>query len=161
MVLEPIEPWRRATSPFRHARQIAWPATVSAALCSLGSPYLAYHTSKPWAGASGPCRRMPIRSATSAATRKRRDVHQSSVTGDQAARILGAETPLDRGFEQVASLGKTESSNAITLRYKLIDPARIGDEVLRQPPYGTPTAPASFFGLFRPQQWAAHVRPTA
>src|SRR5271170_5502587 len=33
-------------------------------------------------------------------------VHQSSVTGDQAARILGAETPLDRGFEQVASLGK-------------------------------------------------------
>ena len=33
-------------------------------------------------------------------------VHQSSVTGDQAAGILGAETPLDRGFEQVASLGK-------------------------------------------------------
>jgi hypothetical protein len=33
-------------------------------------------------------------------------VHQSSVTGDQAARILGAETPFDRGFEQVASLGK-------------------------------------------------------
>src|SRR5579862_2796888 len=33
-------------------------------------------------------------------------VHQSSVTGDQAARILGAKTPFDRGFEQVASLGE-------------------------------------------------------
>jgi len=33
-------------------------------------------------------------------------IHQSSVTGYQAARILGAETPLDRGFEQIASLGK-------------------------------------------------------
>jgi hypothetical protein len=33
-------------------------------------------------------------------------VHQSSVTGDQAAGILGAETPLHRGFEQIASLGK-------------------------------------------------------
>ena len=49
---------------FRRARQIR----SGRRRCRL--LHLVYHTSKPWAGASGPCRRMPIRSATNAATRK-------------------------------------------------------------------------------------------
>ena len=64
---------------FRHARQIRsgrWRFLLRLLhlACHTGLPAwptnLAYHTSKPWAGALGPCRRMPIRSATNAATRK-------------------------------------------------------------------------------------------
>src|SRR5271169_1272331 len=32
-------------------------------------------------------------------------IHQSAVAGNEAARILDAETPLERGFEQIAKLG--------------------------------------------------------
>ena len=48
--------------------------------------------------------------ATTAAKDGRRDervqpVHHPAVAGNEAARILDAETPLERGFEQVAKLG--------------------------------------------------------
>ena len=32
-------------------------------------------------------------------------IHQAAVAGDEAARILNAETPFDSGFEQVAEFG--------------------------------------------------------
>ena len=42
---------------------------------------------------------------TDAATKRVEPVHQPAVAGNEAARILDAETALERGFEQVAKLG--------------------------------------------------------
>src|SRR3984957_21000122 len=86
-------------------------------------------------------------------------IHQSSVTGYQAARILGAETPLDRGFEQVASLGKDRKHERHhPYGNKLIDPARIGDRgACGNPPQNTANGarPGLVRTYARPQQWAA------
>src|SRR5580700_498376 len=95
--------WRRAASRISaRVPNPAWPPTVSAASSSLGLPY-----QQALSRSIGPLAEDADQERNECCNQKAVEtVHQSSVTGDQAARILGAETPLDRGFEQVASLGK-------------------------------------------------------
>ena len=64
-------------------------------------------------------------------------IHQSAMTGDEMARILRAEAPLDRGLKQVAGLRQDRQN---TRHYpndpQLADPARISDRDARGNPPG-------------------------
>ena len=84
-----------------------------------------------------PWRKIPISDAA-----KRRDqeavetIHQSAMAGNELARVLGAETPLDRGLEQVAGLRNDRKHQRDNSHHReLTDTARIGDrQSRRQPP---------------------------
>ena len=64
-----------------------------------------YHTSKPRAGAADPLTNDADEERGKGGDQEPVEaIHQSAMAGNEMARILRAETPLDRGFEQVAGL---------------------------------------------------------